>query len=86
MLIDGHPFLIGIGIDITDRKQAEEEIKTKVAELERFNRLSVGREMRMIELKQKINDLSAQLNLPHPYALDYLKSTNDIPDIGKKDI
>jgi PAS domain S-box-containing protein len=84
MLIDGHPFLIGIGIDITDRKQAEEEIKTKVAELERFNRLSVGREMRLIELKQKINALSAQLNLPQPYAMDYLKSTDDIPDIGKK--
>jgi PAS domain S-box-containing protein len=72
--------------DITERKLAEEEIKTKVAELEQFNRLSVGREMRMIELKQKINELSAQLNLPQPYAMDYLKPTNDIPDIGKKDI
>jgi PAS domain-containing protein len=70
--------------NITERKRAEEEIKTKVAELERFNRLSVGREMRMIELKQKINDLSAQLNLPHPYTLDYLKPTNNIPEIGKK--
>jgi hypothetical protein len=72
--------------DITERKLAEEEIKTKVAELERFNRLSVGRELRVIELKQKINELSAQLNLPQPYAMDYLKSPDDIPDIGKKDI
>jgi PAS domain S-box-containing protein len=71
--------------NITERKHAEEEIKSKVAELERFNRLSVGREMRMIELKQKINALSEQLNLPHPYSLVYLKSTNDIPDIDKKD-
>jgi PAS domain S-box-containing protein len=27
MLIDGHPFLIGTGIDITERKLAEEELK-----------------------------------------------------------
>jgi len=77
--------LLAVSRDITEHKQAEEEIETKVAELERFNRLSVGRELRLIELKQKINELSAQLNLPHPYAMDYLKSTNDIPDIGKKD-
>ena len=27
MLIDGHPFLVGIGIDITERKLAEEKLK-----------------------------------------------------------
>jgi PAS domain S-box-containing protein len=84
--VSGYPVIQCNIRDITERKQAEEEIKTKVAELERFNRLSVGREMRLIELKRKINDLSAQLNLPQPYAMDYLKPTDNIPDIGKKDI
>ena len=43
--------------DIGERKQVEESLKQKYAELERFNRVTVGREMRMIELKQEINGL-----------------------------
>ena len=75
---DGKPSrLIGVRMDITDRKQAEEEIKNRVEELERFNRLAVGREMRMIELKQKINALSAQLGLAPPYPLAIPNNTND---------
>ena len=40
-----------------ERLLAEVEIRTKVRELEEFNRLSVGRELRMIELKKEINQL-----------------------------
>lgn len=43
--------------DITERKKAEEELKSNLDELERFNRLSIGREQRMIRLKEEINDL-----------------------------
>jgi PAS domain S-box-containing protein len=71
--------LVGIGHDITNRKQAEEQIKQKVKELAqsndeltRFNRLAIGREMRMIELKQNCNRLAAQLGIPLPYNLDFL--------------
>ena len=39
--------------DITDRKLSEEEIKEKVIELERYNNVMTGREMKMIELKKK---------------------------------
>ena len=80
--------LVGIGHDITDRKHSEEQIKQKAKELAlsndeltRFNRLAIGREMRMIELKQHCNKLSAQLGIPLPYNLDFLKQdinlTND---------
>jgi PAS domain S-box-containing protein len=43
--------------DITRQKQAEEEVRLKVAELERFNKIAVGRELRMIELKEKLKFL-----------------------------
>ncbi|MCB2225177.1 MAG: transporter substrate-binding domain-containing protein [Desulfarculaceae bacterium] len=43
--------------DITERKQAEEELRRNLDELERFSRLTIGREERMIALKQEINQL-----------------------------
>ncbi len=48
---------IGLMRDITERKAVEEEIKEKADELEKFNRLAVGRELKMIELKKEINAL-----------------------------
>ena len=51
----------GIARDITERKQAENTIKKKTEALKRFNKLAVGRELRMIELKNEINALLEQL-------------------------
>lgn len=59
--------IIGVGRDITRRKQAELELQENIRHLERLNRVMVGRENRMIELKQEINDLLQQLNLPSRY-------------------
>ncbi len=49
--------LIGTISDITERKHAEIALKKNSDELEQFNNLMVGREIRMIELKKEINEL-----------------------------
>ena len=40
--------------DITERKATEGKLQQKIAELERFNRIAVGRELKMMELKEKL--------------------------------
>ncbi|MFC1631503.1 PAS domain S-box protein [Candidatus Omnitrophota bacterium] len=54
--------------DITERKQAqaelqasEQELKKQVRQLERFHKVAVDRELKMIELKDKIRRLEARL-------------------------
>jgi PAS domain S-box-containing protein len=56
--------IIGFTIDITERKKAEEELKklneelkSKVEELEKINNFSVGRELKMVELKNRVKEL-----------------------------
>jgi PAS domain S-box-containing protein len=55
---------------VAARDRAEQmslALQEKLAELERMNKLMVGRENRMIELKRELNELCRQLNLPPRY-------------------
>jgi PAS domain S-box-containing protein len=61
-----------IGEDITERKAAEEVLVQRAAELERFHRLSVGRELQMVELKKQINETARQAGQTPPYDLAFL--------------
>jgi nitrogen fixation/metabolism regulation signal transduction histidine kinase len=54
--------------EIANRKQAEKELKKKMHQLERFNKLTVDRELRMIELKKEINKLLEQAGLAKKYS------------------
>lgn len=57
-------FFEGIGQSIaiaSRRKQMQEELNEKVQTLEMFNKFSVGREMEMVELKNQIAELKAQI-------------------------
>jgi len=48
--------------ELEDRvRQRTQELQKRVDELERFHRLTIGREMRMIELKKKIKKLKKKL-------------------------
>ena len=74
--------------DITARKRAEEALRQKAealrasnAELEQFNRAMVGRELRMIELKQEINEMCGRLGEPPPHPMDQFQ-TGRIPGAG----
>jgi PAS domain S-box-containing protein len=56
--------------DITFRKQIEDELKKRVYELEKYNQLMIGREIRMVELKKEVNSLCKQFGLPVRYSED----------------
>ena len=67
MVVDGRPALIGIGIDITERKQAEMQVAQQLDELRRWQTVTLGREGRVAEMKREVNALSVRLGQPPPY-------------------
>ena len=50
-----------VNVDITERKKADEELQQKMESLEKFHKLSVGRELKMVELKDKIKEMEEKL-------------------------
>ena len=67
-----------IARDISDRKRAEkalqgtnDELRSHGEELERFNRVAVGRELRMIELKKEVNELCQRQGQGARYSLEF---------------
>jgi len=54
--------VVHVSKDITDIKKSEEDLKKKITELERFQRITVDRELKMKELKAKIAELEAKKN------------------------
>jgi PAS domain S-box-containing protein len=64
--------IIGLAIfaqDITERKHMEGELRRNVEELEQFSKLAIGREKKMIQLKQEINELLGQLDQGEKYEI-----------------
>jgi two-component system, chemotaxis family, CheB/CheR fusion protein len=70
---DGKPARLGTFTDITERKQIEKDLRLKNEELSRFNRISVDRELRMIELKKEVNELCVKTGHLPRYALKFEK-------------
>ncbi len=55
--------------DITERREAEEELKKRNRQLEAFNKIAVDRELRMIDLKKEINELLIKLGKEEKYKI-----------------
>jgi len=62
--------------NITERKRAEEKLGKHMKELEHFNELTVGRELRMVELKKEINALLRELGREEKYRGDFDETEN----------
>jgi PAS domain S-box-containing protein len=66
--------------DITEQKLAEERLQQILGETEKFNRLMVGREMRVVELKKEVNALLLQAGRSPVYPIG---KTNALPSGAK---
>lgn len=53
--------------EMAERKKAEKELQEKMHELGRFNELAVGRELKMIEMKEEVNRLLAERGMEIKY-------------------
>jgi SMC interacting uncharacterized protein involved in chromosome segregation len=50
-------FFVTIFEDITSRKKAEKEIEEKMEEIQKMNDVMIGRELKMVELKEELEKL-----------------------------
>ncbi len=53
--------------DVTERKRAETRLKEQVEELRRWHAATLGREMRVLELKREVNRLLVEADRPPRY-------------------
>lgn len=68
---DGLMYADGVFTDVTDRKKTEDELKTKITELEKFQEITVNRELEMIELKKEINALCEKCGENKKYKINH---------------
>ena len=55
--------------DVTERKKVERMLQAKLDEIESMNRIMVGREERLLEMKREVNDLLAELGKEPKYSM-----------------
>lgn len=60
-LINEKNCILATGVDITEKRKMEKELKKRIKELEDFYEVAVGRELRMIELKEQMKEMRKEL-------------------------
>ena len=60
-------YIVSVIRDITDIKLAEQNLKMKIEELEKYKSVTINREIKMVQLKKEINELCKQLHLDSKY-------------------
>lgn len=60
--------VLGIARDITALQQSREQLASQVEELRRWQEATLGREMRILELKREVNALLLEAGLPPRYS------------------
>lgn len=64
--------------ELADKNLVKANLEKKVKELERFNRVAIEREMRIIELKKEVNALCRSSKKPDRYKYDYNLKRNEL--------
>ena len=75
--VNKEKILLSIIQDITKRKLAEEEIQKQLEELQRWHKVTIGREGRVIELKREVNELLKKIG----ETVKYESTISDDPDV-----
>ena len=60
---------VAVKENITERKRIKTEMERSLEDLERFSSMSIGREEKMIELKEEINNLLTQAGQEKKYTI-----------------
>jgi PAS domain S-box-containing protein len=53
--------------DVTEQRKAEDKLRKTIEDMKRFNRLAVGRELKMIELKKEVDNLLLSMGRQEKY-------------------
>lgn len=61
VVIDGKNYRLGVFRDVSEHKKEEEALRSKLNEIEKLNMFMVGRELKMVELKNEVEKLKAKI-------------------------